>query len=395
MNYLSNEQYLAIKPESVSGTAVVPDIFVPLVSESISSQLNYTVDKRIKGLEWNSDDLLRGNRSHEGEIVILADPDNIGHFFNMFFNKETTTGDATDGYTHPFTVGDSDSYTIEISRGLYSERYFGVKFNQITLDFSNGDLQIRANIRARGQFSVSKLGVALSGAVTAIVLNDSYDLNPTDGLVVGDTLVIGSDEIVITGITDGKTVEFASTSLTYSIDETIYLKTQTPSYTGLQDPFHQGNISVGLGADESTSTTNAGSESTATPIHDLSITFTNNIFETPRTGSIDPVEIKTKNKEAQIQLKQLLENENQRGDYLNRTEQALTLIATGKHIKSDFTTSEKLTMKFYKVKLTSNNTPLEVDEYIIENQDFEVLYDNSNSKALDIELVNRTAGTDY
>ena len=397
MSYISDNAYLAIIPESVAGTAVIPTNFVPLVSESMRAVVNHSADKRIKGLTWSSNDLLRGARSQEGELVILADPDTLGHFLNMFLTKGSSSGSAPDGFTHPFTVGNADSYSIEIKRGLYAQRFFGVQIDELRLEFSESNMQIRASIKGRGQFSVAKLGIALTGAgMTTVVLDDEYDLRPTDGLVATDTIVSGTDEVAISSVNaDGKTLTVPSTSLTYSIGEPIYLKPQTVSLPTLQDPFYFGNTLVGIGEDESAATTAAGSKSTATPVHDFSIVLRNNILDIPRTGSIDPVEIKTRSKEGQINLKQLLESENNSADFLARTKQAMTVIVKGKFIKTDFTTQELLTMKFNNVKLMQNDNALEVGEYIVDNQIFEVLYDNSDGKAMTVDLVNRTDGANY
>ena len=79
MSYLSDTSYLAVKVETAAGTAVKPDKFIPLVGESIKSDLAYQADRRMKGLSWKSDDLLKGPRKHEGDLVVLCDPDNLGH----------------------------------------------------------------------------------------------------------------------------------------------------------------------------------------------------------------------------------------------------------------------------------------------------------------------------
>ncbi len=397
MSYLSDNAYLAVKPESVGGTAVIPTNFIPLVSENIRTVVNHSADRRMKGLDWKANDLLRGNRNHEGEIVALADPDSLGHFLNMFLLKGSTTGNATDGYTHPFTVGASDFYSIEIKKGLYCARYFGVKIDELRLEFADGQAQIKASIKAMGQFSVARLGVALTGAgMTSIVLDDEYDLNPTRGLVIGDVITIGSNDVTLTGVSaDGITVTFGALSLTYSVGEPIYLKPQTVTLPTLQDPLYFGNMLVGVGADIATAVSNAGAIATATPIYDLAIVLKNNLFAGNGTGRFDPVQILTRTKEGAITMKQLLENENQTEKFLNRGKQAICIIAKGKFIKSDFTTQEKLTLKFNNVKLMDNENALEVGEYIVDSQTFEVLYDNSDAQAMDASLINRTAGTAY
>lgn len=396
MNYFSDQGYLAVKPESVAGTPVVPTNFVPLVSETIRTNQNFSADQRLKGRAWGANDLLKGARSQEGEITVEADPDNLGHFLNMLINKGSSTGNASDGYTHPFLSGDPDSYSIEFNRGAYAIRLTGVQASELRLEFQDNRMQIKAQIQALGQFSVASLGVALTGAgMTSIVLDDKYDRQPTKGLVVGDTIVIGTDEVVITVIVDDVTLTIASTSLTYSVGEEIHLKAQTPSYTGLKPAFNLGNMLVGLGVDETSATSNAGDISTATPVHDFAIVINRNVLTVPRSGSLDPIAIKPQILEGQIEMKQLLESADQRQKFLDKGKQALTLIVTGEHIKADFTTYEKMTFKFYNVKLTENPNNLQIAEYIVDDSKFEVLYDDSDAKAISVDLVNRTDGADY
>ena len=180
--YLSDQSYLAMIPEVTAGTPLVPTNFVPLVKADIKTVLNHSVDNRMKGLNWKGNDMLRGFRTHEGTITVLADPDTLGHFLNMTMAKGSTTGTA-DGYTHPFTVGSSKTYTMDIKKGLYVQRYFGVMIDEFTLEFADGKLQIVAKVSAMGQFSIASVGVATSGAVTSLTLDDEYDIAPNRGLV--------------------------------------------------------------------------------------------------------------------------------------------------------------------------------------------------------------------
>lgn len=397
MNYFSDQGYLAVIPETEAGTAVIPTNFVPLISESIKTLQNLSTDKRMKGRTWGANDLLKGARTQEGEIAVEADPDNLGHFFNMLIKKGVTTGDATDGYTHLFDQGDPDSYSIEFNFGAYAKRIVGVQASELKLEFQDNRMVVKSQIQGLAQFSVATLGVALTGAgMVSIVLGDKYDRQPTKGLAVGDTLVIGTDEVEILTISaDGVTVTFASATLTYAIGEEIHLKAQTPSYTGLRKAFNLGNMLIGLGADEATATSNAGAIATATPVHDFAIVINRNVLTIPRSGRIDPVAIKRQMLEGQIEMKQLLETADQRQAFLDIDKQALTLIVTGEHINPDFSTFETMTFKFHNVKLTENPNNLEIGQYIVDDQKFEVLYDDSKGKAIGISLVNLTAGGDY
>ena len=396
MTHLSENQYLAIIPEATAGVALTPTVFVPLVSESMKTVLNHVVDRRIKGVNWKGNDLLRGNRTHEGEIVILADPDNLGHILNMVMTLGSTSGDATDGYTHPFTVGAGDTYTFEIGKGAYAQRYFGVYVDELTIAFVDGQMQLTLSVKAMGQVSVAQLGVALAGAGTTLVLDDNYDIAPNNGFVVGDVFTIGTDDVTITGVeSDGVTLTFSSEDLTYSIGEQVFLKKLTVSNPTLQDPFYLGNCLIGLGVDESAATTAAGARATATKVYDIEIVIKNNLFAQNGSSRLDPVQIIAQTPEAFITLKQLLESEDQRAALMHRTKQALTLIATGRNINPDFSTSELLTLKFNNVKLIENDNALEVGELIRDEQQFEVLYDESDAKAMTADLINRTAGAAY
>lgn len=395
MPYLADNSYLMIKPEATPGTAVIPTVVVPLVSENIKTIVNHVPDRRMKGIDWKANDLLRGNRTHEGDVVVLADPDTLGHFLNMVMLKGSTTGDA-DGYTHPFTVGASDSYTFEIKKGYYVQRYFGVKINELKIEFVDGQMQLTAKVMAMGQFSIGTLGVALSGSVTALVMDDTYDIAPNRGLVANDVIVVGSTEITVTSVnSNGIGVGFSSTSVTASIGDNIYLKPQTVTQPTLQDPLYFGNLLVGIGADESAATTAAGSRSTATAIYEMAITIKNNLFAQNGTSRIDPVQLLTGTKECMIECKQLFSTVAQRQAWMDREKQAITINAFGKFIKADFSTQELLTLKFNNVKLIENGHEIKVGEYIMDNQQFEVLYDNTDGVAMTASLVNRTAGGSY
>lgn len=396
-NYLGAKSYLALKVEAEENTPIKPDVFVPLINEDIKSNLNLTPDSRMAGVDWKSDDLLKGRYTHEGPIELYADPDILGHIFNMLYKKGDTTGDAASGYTHPFTAADPKSYTIEIAKGPYAQRYWGVKANDLKLEFDENKLKATFNIAATGQFSVATLATALTGeGMTEAVFSQRNKLIPTDGLVAGDVIVIGGVSITITSVeSDGVTVKFNATTVTASQYAPIYLKAQDYSDEELQEPFYEGNTLIGVGADESASTTAAGSKTTATPMEGFTVDLKNNLLQQPASGQHDPIKILPRVKEGQITTKRLFETVAQREKWLDKTKQAITLIAKGKFIKSDNSTWELLTMKFHNVKLNPNVNAIDVGEYLYDDQTFEVLYDRTDGKAIWIQVVNRTAGTVY
>lgn len=396
-NYLADKSYLAVKPQSSATTPITPTNFLAMVSESVRVSPNFTADRRIKGLSWESDELLKGSRMIGGDITILCNPDELGHLLNMTYQKSSTSGNGTDGYTHSFIVGDGDSYTIEIGRGPAAQRFWGVRADNLRINYVDNKMQATVSIKALGQFYTASLGVALTGAgMTTAVLSTDYDLRPADGLVIGDSININGTTVVLTSVNaDGKTVGFSSTSITASVGDPVYLVAQTPSLGTYHEPFYMGNTLVGLSDTSSNADTAAASRATATPCYALSMAFGNNLLDAPASGYTGSAVLLNQVRNASLEIDTLFTEPEKYRKWLELTKRAATIICTGRFIKSDQTTSEALTVKFYKLKAETVEEPLEVGQYIFDKQRLTALYDTGDSAAVTITLVNRTAGTAY
>lgn len=397
MNYLADRGYLAIKPQAAPGTPITPTIFIPLISESIRLNPNITADRRIKGLDWKSDDMLKGARTVDGDLQVYADPDTLGHLLNMAYTKGVSTGSAPDGYTHPFTPGDGDSYSLEISRGASAQRIWGARIDNLKLEFQDNKLVATASIKALGQFNGASLAVALTGAgMTSVVLKQDYNAKPTEGLVAGDVITVGGiDVTLLTVSADGVTVTFASTAITAAIGDSVILKAQTPSYTSIVEPLYLNNALVGISDTSANADTAAATKATATPCYNIAINLKQNLLDAPATGSAGPSVLLNQVKESQIELSRLFENPTQYQKWIETTKQALTMVVKGRFIKTDLSTWESFTIKAHNVKQETDEQPLDVGAYIFDKQKFEALYDTADAKSIEITLVNRTAGTAY
>ena len=400
-NYLADNSYLALKPQVATTTAILPTNFVPLISESLKLNPNLVADRRLKGLSWKSDDLLRGSREVSGEFSVYADPDTLGHLLNMIYLKGSTSGSGADGYTHPFTVGEGDSYSIEVSRGVFATRIWGARGESLKLDFQDQKMMAVVSVKALGIFTTASLAGTLTGSVTTLVLSQENDLRPSDGLVVGDVLRVtltnlDTVDLTLTSVNaDGKTVGFASTAVEAIAGGAIFLLAQTPSYSGLQDPFYLGGALVGVGVDDTASDTAAASEATATPVYNLSLNFKNNLLDAPTTGRMGFGALLNQVREGSIELSRLFTDPSQYMKWVENVKQAVTIIVSGRHIKTDFTTKELLTVKCFNVKLLNNEQPLTVGQYVFDKQTLEMMYDSGDAKAITIDLVNRTAAASY
>lgn len=395
MNYLADKSYLAIKPQVDAFTAIRPTVHIPLVSDSIKLNPNVTADRRMKGLDWKANDTSKGERMVEGDVSLWGDVDTLAHLFNIMHLKGSTTGNGTDGYTHPFGIGEGDHYTFEIPRGAYAERFFGVRGDKLNLTFSENKMMAKLSIKAIGHWYSGTLAVALTGAgMDELVLNQEYSLTPNNGLAVDDVLLVGGVEVTITSVdADGVTVGFGSTTVTASVGDAVYLKAQTPSFSLTSEPLTVNNTLVGVGADDSAADTAAASASTAQQVDSLEIEFSNNLLEAKQLGIEGTGRLLNQVRECQVKMKKMFDTPDQHRKWIEEQKQAITIIGRGKFIKSDFTTEENLTIKFYNVKLTENPQPLNVGGYIFDEQNFEVLYDTGDAKAFDVTIVNRIAGT--
>src|SRR5262245_31230181 len=97
--------YLALKKETTKNTPVIPNTFVPLYSETLTTAVNLQDIEPIIGTKSIRYSTLRGIRDHKGEAVIVGDPDLIGYFLDMLLTRTSTSGGGP--YTHVFGLSNT------------------------------------------------------------------------------------------------------------------------------------------------------------------------------------------------------------------------------------------------------------------------------------------------
>ena len=399
MSYFkSDEGYLAIGVQTDVNTAVVPDVFIPLIEEDISSDPNNERVDQIVGKDWKSNLILQGERTSGGTIKINADPENLGHLLNMTIKKGSTTGDAK-GYTHPFTVDEGDFYTVEILKGNYVHRLVGCRIKKLSLSFDSGMLKADAEIVSKAKFNYGTLKTGLTGAEQeSVVFDEDFDPEPCNGLVAGDKIQtwvsgVATDITVATVAANKKSITCEKTTVTASAGALITLKKQTPTYTALQRPFRFGQMLVGIGANETASTSNAASYTTATPVDELTFEFDNATEEHHASGNNNPLLLGGV-PDANVKVKKLFETAEDVQQWNDIAKKAMTVIITGDEVGTDGTYSS-LTIKLYNIKPSKASNKISVGEYIYDETEFYAEYDDTVSKAVEASLVNADDGSNY
>ena len=109
MNSFSREGYLAIKKETTENTAVTPDVFIPLMSEDLSTEYQPVAATPIAASRvLNQRDVPNMIAPPSGTLTVLFEPQTAGHFFNGCYG-DAVTGTLVEisSLSGDFTVGET------------------------------------------------------------------------------------------------------------------------------------------------------------------------------------------------------------------------------------------------------------------------------------------------
>lgn len=211
---LSDLGYAAVKKEATKGVAVTPNVFLPLVRETINVNAHIEDINPIVGLKSARYAAIKGQRDFTGEIELIAEPNSVGYLLDMLLTRTSTTGAGP--YTHVFglsAVTNPNSYTLDLLTGQSVFRYYGVEARELTQDFRDNKMHTTAMISALGAFTVREIaGVAGTGPYT-VTLKTDYDSSPTTGLVVGDLIRF----FLANGTTVDSTIVSIPTGTTFTV----------------------------------------------------------------------------------------------------------------------------------------------------------------------------------
>jgi len=137
-------RYLALKKETEYGTAVVPDKFIDIVSESLAYRNNVIYVENVNSVDYLKQ--VAGPYGIAGDFDIKVEPENIGHILLGLFGQVTSeVQGATSAYKHTFKpIGEDSelpSFTFGVGMGAVTDRRIaGCKIKKLTLSCEAGNL---------------------------------------------------------------------------------------------------------------------------------------------------------------------------------------------------------------------------------------------------------------
>lgn len=236
---LGNIGYFAFIKQTDKNVPLTPTNFVPLYNETLTTNTGFQAQKPIYGGKFGRYATLQGQRSHQGDVTVLAEPNTIGRLFDLLLTKGTTTGAGP--YNHPFDFSSSTNPNfacIDVSTGNIVKRFWGVGFSSFTPDMSDNELRAKFKASGLGSFQGRTIKTV---ATTTLTLETKYDPVPNKGLVVGDLVRIYKastgatlDTTIATVNVDGTTVTLAASAAAFAAGDIIHLRPATPSFSLLQ-----------------------------------------------------------------------------------------------------------------------------------------------------------------
>ncbi|MDQ0923344.1 hypothetical protein QF038_001852 [Pseudarthrobacter sp. W1I19] len=391
---LSDQGYAAFKKQTAAATAVVPDTFVPLYDETLTTNLNLDDDTPIVGSKFARLQSLQGQRDHGGDLTVMAEPNTTAQLLDMLLTRGSVTG--SNPYTWPFTLGftDPNSYTLDISNGVTVSRYWGVQASKISPVFAKNEMQHKVSVSALGSF----LGREIASISTiTLTLKTDYDPTPTAGLVVGDLVAIwkASDgtltSFTISSLT-ATTVVLNSTAAAFAAGDMLVLRPATASLPALYaTPFSWARTQFCFGATAAAalSATHTALEqgSTWTVLHD----FKDDKGE-KRSGGLDPVALLRKRGDLDIKLTKIFSGPDEAKNFTGIKKVALVIRCYA--AASNGTTYElRITMNNLKLIKGGDKPKLKVGEWEYYELEYHPDYDTSDASAWDLKVINAIAAT--
>lgn len=316
----------------------------------------------------------------------------------------------TDGSVYRHTINMANTLpgmTIEQGKGNISDttgnrqkyqvdRAFGAMVDSFVLSASDGIVNMEVNILSHGVFQMAKLR-----ADAAAGSNVDISLDTVEGLVAADVVNIYDDtpqnetDAIVSIDSAARTIEIATLGNSYTVANyaKVELTPQTPSYSTPAKVMAFRHVRFQFGDDLT-----AAASAAISNVENWEITYQNNLEA--RYGSLraSPSVIGEKGATAMMTYTMYFTDVAERDKYLRLREQACIVTITNDEIVSATDTNDapySIKFEFNKVIIKSYEMATGTDELYAINVEATAFYDEGAGKALEIEVVNKRAGTVY
>lgn len=388
--------YLAVKKETTRGTVVKPTNFIRFKDGSISYDQEIIENNPIQNVRWNALNAVPGKIATDGSYSLDADMRDIGYFLMTGLGTYAPTSLGSGAYRHTFnTANKLPSLSLEQLQGDSTgadnvvTRAFGVLVDKIEMSGSDGIVSFSADVKATGVFLKSNLV-----ATAAIGAPSTIDIQSSEGLVVGDLIAVAetsgalsTENTTIVAVTDDDTITAnLAAAKTLANAPKVELRAQTPSYT--KPPLVASFIHAAFQFGTNLTTAASAVEEN---VENWTFTYMNNLEE--RYGSLraTPSVIAEKGVGATLKYAKYFETRIDRDRYMDQTRRACILTLTLPDLVGSSTNKTSLTFKMSDLRFTGYKMDTGSDDVYVAEIEASLFYDQTDGKAIQVELVNDIA----
>lgn len=328
--HLANLGYFAFVKEAQPGVpAAIPNTYLPLYSESLTTSSNFDDQTPIYGGKFATFATLRGIRDHGGDLSVIAEANSTAQLFDALLTK-TATNPSGQQYqsTYQLAVTNPKTLTVDVSVGSMVKRFFGLSFSEITPEWKDNEMRHKLKASALGSFQARTIKTV---ATTTLTLDQKYDQRPTKGLVIGDYVRIvkasdgtSLDTTIATVNADGVTVTLADSAAAFGVGDIIHLRPVTAPTFNIVDNFLWAKTKFCFGADATTAL--AATDTPVEPGSNFTITHSfKDANGEKRSGSFDPASLVRTTGNMKIAIKQFFDKTNTVQAWNDMTKSALVI----------------------------------------------------------------------
>lgn len=386
---LGNVGYFAFIKQTDKNVPLTPTSYLPLYSESLSTNANFQSQDPIYGGKFGRFATLRGQRDHQGDLTVLAEPTSIAKLIDFLLTKGTTTG--ANPYTHPYDFSGATNPNfacIDISTGNIVKRFWGIGFSSMSPDWSDNEMRLKLKASGLGSFQGQTIATI---ATITLTLSTKYDPVPNKGLVVGDLVRIYKestgatlDTTIATVNVDGITVTLGASAAAFAAGDVIHLRPATQTLS-LLPTFLWAKTKFSFGA-----TAAAALAATHTPVEQGSTYEILHPFKDDggekRSGSFDPATLIRLLGDASLSVKKFFDTPEEIKKYNDMDKSALVI----RHFAGDANEHE-FRVTFH--NLTTDTPVAQIASGEVNYATLALLpnYDATDGKAVSLTVINATS----